>query len=146
MMQGGPRAREKRRRHFDSLEGAPEETVSFYRSRSRETTCTGRGDGDGDDERAAGRDGRGMRGRGGGDWEGGCDNVSRHSPNVLRFWMDIRQTKEIPRMIQNCGAQVTVVGQERGEMLLDRHLNSAWTPPENRVDKTKRDGRVRSRK
>ena len=22
-----------------------------------------------------------------------------HSPNVLRFWMDIRQTKEIPRMI-----------------------------------------------
>jgi len=45
----------------------------------------------------------------------------------------------------NCGAQA-VVEQERGEMLLEQHSNSAWILPENGVDETERDGRVRSRK
>lgn len=49
---------------------------------------------------------------------------------------------ELRSASDGCGAGRRTVG----EMLLDRHLNGAWTPVENGVDKTKRDGRVRSRK
>lgn len=73
------------------------------------------------------RERRGKLGRAGG-WEGGegdreereregrrvdeykSDKMSHpvYSPNVLRFWMDIRQTKEIPRIVYNCEAQAVV--------------------------------------
>lgn len=106
-------ARDQRRRHFDRFEyprgGSAVLSLSFRERRRDETRNTTAKERERDREMVG---------------EGLIIHVSLYSPNVLRFWMDIRQTKEIPRMIYNCGAQVLVAEETEYDK---RHLNRART-------------------